>query len=791
MNLLTENVLLHSKDTSLNLPAATASDANPSNAGQLPFTFAIFLSAFLLFQVQLLLGKQLLPIFGGTPAVWNACILVFQLFFLAGYGYSHGLAMRLPIRHQIFLHCALLGVSVVFLAVLSFSRSTPIGLGPNWRPTYGANAVWTIAEVLILSIGLPFTLLSATSPLLQHWFSLAAPNKSPYRLYALSNMGSLLGLLSFPFLIEPHFRLHTQGWAWAGGYCLFLVCFFMCARNTARSSPGVPLKQIPLHGLVSPCPPVTWSLRLRWIAYAACASVLLLATTTLISQDIAVSPFLWVLQLSLYLLSFILCFESDRWFRREIYFPVFIVAVVSVILVSLPDAQYSFSMQLAAYSAVLFAGCMVCHGETALLRPGKESLTLFYFCIATGGAVGGIVVGLIAPSIFPNYWEYPLGVLGCIAVILSVSQEDRSSWWHTGRASLALLILAGAVLLAPSIVAPVWTKAAHLPQSLRISAAGVLICAALFRYTMERRNPRAIPAILLVRGASRIALALLAAGLIIPQKAALYHVIASSRNFYGVLSILNGEKENYLALRYGNTLHGFQYQDPRRARLATGYYGPGSGANLIISNWPEHPMRVGIVGMGVGTLAALAHPGDLFRFYEINADVYKMSSAERPYFTYLRDSPGRIEVVLGDARISLEQEAEHGKFQKFDVLVLDAFSSDAIPMHLLTREAFALYQRHLRSPQSVIAIHISNRTLNLRPVLAGIAREFNLHSVGVYPLLPLGPFSESDWLLLSKDPAPLSRPEIVQHSEPFPGHTEPILWTDDYCDLLRVIRWRY
>jgi len=790
MSLLAEAPPAHPRDPSPELPAPPASQTNSSGGAQLSFAIAIFLSAFLLFQVQLLLGKQILPIFGGAPAVWTACILVFQLFFLAGYGYSHGLATRLAVRSQVILHCGLLAFSVVLLAFLSFFRGTPIGLGPNWRPSSGADPTWTIAEFLILAIGLPFTLLSATSPLLQHWFSFAAPKISPYRLYALSNVGSLLGLVSYPFLIEPHFRVSTQSWAWAAGYCLFLVCCFVCARNAARSIPAIPPKQSSPSNSAVHASPVKWSLRLGWIALAACASVLLLATTTLISQDIAVSPFLWVLELSLYLLSFILCFESDRWFRREIYFPLFAVAVGFVILVSLPNAQYSFLAQLAAYSAVLFTGCMVCHGEAALSRPGKESLTLFYFCIATGGAVGGIIVSLIAPAMFPNYWEYPLGVLGCIAVLLSVSSQDQSSWWYTGRASLAIFILAGVVLLAPSVVAPVWPKAPHLPQSLHFLAAAILFCAAIFKYALERRDPRKVPATSLVRAASRIALALLAAGLMIPQKAALYHVVATSRNFYGVLSIFNVEKENYLALRYGNTLHGFQYQDPQRARLATGYYGPGSGANLIITNSPQHPMRVGIVGMGVGTLAALAQPGDVFRFYEINADVYRMSSSVHPYFTYLRDSPGRIEVVLGDARVSLEQEARQGEFQKFDVLVLDAFSSDAIPMHLLTREAFAVYQQHLRSPQSAIAIHISNQTLNLRPVLAGIAQEFNLHAVRVYPLLPTGPFSQSDWLLLSADPAPLSRPEILQHSEPFPAKTQPILWTDDYCGLLHVIRWR-
>jgi hypothetical protein len=293
-----------------------------------------------------------------------------------------------------------------------------------------------------------------------------------------------------------------------------------------------------------------------------------------------------------------------------------------------------------------------------------------------------------------------------------------------------------------------------------------------------------------VRNAARIVLVLFTAGLLIPQKAALYHVTASSRNFYGVLSVVSEDSENYLALRYGSTVHGFQYLDPQRARLATGYYGPRSGANIVIRNWPQHPMRVGLVGMGVGTLAALAQPGDVYRFYEINPDVSKMSEGAHPTFTYLRDSPGRIEMVLGDARLSLEQEAGRGEFQKFDVLVLDAFSSDAIPMHLLTREAFRLYIAHLRGPTSVIAVHISNKTLNLEPVLAGVARDSGFHALRVSPLLPTGPFSASDWILLSRDQASLSGDELATHSEPFPASTQPIVWTDNYCDLLSVVRWR-
>ncbi len=771
------------------LPGASEGGANDREGGQLPFALAIFLSAFLLFQVQLLLGKSVLPLFGGAPAVWTACVLVFQLLFLAGYGYSHGLATWLPVRRQVNVHGLLLGVSALSVALLAYIRSAPIGFSTNWQPAAGDDPTWAITKFLVDAIGLPFFLLSATSPLMQHWFAQAEPKRLPYRLYALSNAGSLLGLLSYPSLVEPHVGLGVQRWAWTAGYGLFLVCYCFSARSIARSAARTGLKEEVVPDSPSRKAPVGWRLRLLWTALAACASVLLLATTNLISQDIAVSPLLWVLELSLYLVSFIVCFENDRLYRRQLFYPAFGLTVALVIIVSLPNVTSSFMAQLAAYSAALFAGCMVCHGEAAATRPRPESLTTFYLSIALGGALGGIAVSLLAPRIFPNYWEYPLGVLGCIAVVLGVSIRERSSWWYSGRASLAFLILAGVVSLAPTVLSPVWQEAALLPRSISLYAAAFLFGAAVLRYVKERRTPQPALAPILVRNASRVALALLTAGLLIPQKAALYHVIASSRNFYGVLSVVNVEQENYLALQYGSTVHGFQYRDAPRARLAMGYYGLASGANIIIRNWRRRPIRVGLVGMGVATLAALAETGDLFRVYEINPDVYKLSSGPQPVFTYLRDSPGHIEVVLGDARLSLEREAARSDFQKFDILVLDAFSSDAIPMHLLTREAFQVYTRHLRGSASVIAVHISNQTLDLRPVLAGIARDFGFHAVRVFPLISKGPFSQSDWILLSRDLTSLSGEEMIRRSEPFPAKTRPISWTDDYCDLLSVIRW--
>lgn len=771
-------------------PDEPAAGGRANERARLLFAAAILLSAFLLFQVQLVLGKQLLPLFGGAPAVWTACLLVFQMLLLAGYAYAHGIAVRLTLRMQVLVQVTLLGASVALLAFNGLRWTTPITPAESAGSLNAADPTWTIVRLLLSAVGLPFLVLATTSPLLQHWLARTAPRRSPYRLYALSNLGSFLGLLSYPFLVEPNVRLRVQAWVWAACYGLFVAVYCACARSAAVSVVATPAPAGRVVAAGEHRDSRGWRFRVLWTGLAACGSVLLLATTNLICQEIAVIPFLWVLPLSLYLFSFVACFESDRWYRREAFHPLLAVTVGLVIVVSLPNATHSFVAQLAAYCAVLFAGCMVCHGEAAQTRPGTESLTSFYLCIATGGALGGVFVGVIAPRVFPNYWEFPLGVLACIAVSLVVAARDPSSWWHMGRASQAMLVTAGIVLLAPVVLGSIWRAAANVPRWIPTGLATLLILGATTHYFRERRRGKAIPAPALMRGAARAALALLTAGLVIPQKAEFYHVTAHSRDFYGVLSVFEDEGADYLALRHGKTLHGFQYQDRQRSHLATGYYGPHSGANIVIRNWPKRPMRVGLVGMGVGTLAAAGQGGDVFRFYEINPAVYRWSSGEHPYFSFLRDSAAKVEVVFGDARVSLAAEAARGESGNFDVLVLDAFSSDAIPMHLLAREAFGLYEKHLRGRDSVIAVHISNQTLNLRPVLAGIAREFEFHARRVYPLLPTDAFSQSDWVLLSKDPASLSSDALVKESESFPGEVRRILWSDDYCDLFHVLRWR-
>jgi hypothetical protein len=754
---------------------------------QIPFGLAIFLSAFLLFQVQLLLGKQILPIFGGAPAVWTSCLLVFQLLLFAGYAFAHGLAVKLAPRGQALVQLIFLCVSLALLALLSRVWPAPITPSAGWRPAAAADPTWLIVRFLLAAIGLPFFLLSTTSPLAQHWFAKAAPGRSPYRLYALSNAGSMLGLLSYPLLVEPNLRLRVQAWVWTAGYAAYAIAFAVCAILARRVSIDDPRERKPGDEPHEPGQRPGWPQSALWVTLAACASVLLLATTNFICQEVAAIPFLWVLPLCLYLLSFILCFEGDRWCRPAIFHPVFALAAGVVILVTLPDADYSYLLQLAACSALLFAGCMVCHGEAARTRPASAHLTQFYLCVASGGALGGIFVSLIAPRIFPNYWEYPLGILSCTALILFMAGRDASSWWHTGRASLAAALFGGVALLTPSVLAPVW-PAARLHVWEQRGIAGALFVLAAVLYLRERRAGTGETRRWPIQLAARVSLALLTAGLAIPQKAAFFHVVARARNFYGVLSVVEAQPENYLALRHGKIVHGFQFQDPQRARLTTGYYGQNSPANIVIRNWRPRPVRVGLVGMGTGTLAAIGQPGDLFRFYEINPDVYRWSSGPQPYFTFLKDSPARVEVVLGDARVSLEREAARGEPQRFDVLVMDAFSSDAIPMHLLTREAFQLYMQHLRGPESVIAVHISNRTLDLSTVVAALTKEFGMSAVRCTTVSLQSYLWSSDWILLSRHAASLNLAELQASEIPLTAGEKSILWTDDYSNLLGVLR---
>jgi hypothetical protein len=777
-----------------NVPRQKETTAQTASASWKTNIFALttLAGALLLFQVELILGKYILPWFGGTPSVWMTCLLFFQVLLLGGYAYAHVLATRLSPRKQSLLHGVLLGISVVLLILLAFHWPSPITPGASWRPQGGASPTGLILRFLLASIGLPFLLVSTTGPLLQHWFSKSIPGSSPYRLYALSNLGSLLSLISYPFVVEPNLRLHTQAWVWSAGYVIYVVLCLMCAPWRGPWSNAT--VSAPAEAQAERSQRPSWRLQSLWILLAACGSAMLLATTNVLCQQVAVVPFLWVLPLCIYLLSFIVCFENTRWYRREVFHPLFAVTA-GIAFVLLTNNNATIWPQMVIYPAVLFAGCMVCHGEIALTKPVSEHLTRFYLWISAGGALGAVFVSLIAPRIFSNLWEFPLDILLVGALGLLIVRQDPRSWWQRSLVWMPLAVLAGAVMLVPALTPVLDLRSlANSPgwfsYSRCVGIAAVLILAAAGLGYASRRNKASVAGKFATRAGAVLALLILGTASWIGMRASLLDVVARSRNFYGVLAVLRWHSPlgDYLTLRDRMVDHGVQFLDPKLAREPAGYYGTNSGISLVLRNHLARPMRFGVIGLGTGTLAAFTKDGDVMRYYEINPDVIRYAHGDRAYFTYLRDCAGKVELVEGDARLSLEQEAAHGQLQQFDVLVLDAFSGDAIPIHLLTREAFQVYIKHLRSNSSILAVHVTNRSLNLSGEVAALAREFGFYLVRVYRPWLQGFSSRTDWMLLSRDPQSLNTPQLVEAGSEVRLRIGMHVWTDDFSDLLSVLR---
>ncbi len=759
----------------------------PSGGWHVVYGAAIFLGAFLLFQVELILGKLILPWFGGTPAVWTACLLVFQLLLLAGYSYARLFAFKLSARSQGSAHLLALGGSLLLLVFLAFVWPTPITPGENWRPNGADNPTWFIVRFLLAGIGFPFLILATTGPLLQHWFALEHPGRSPYRLYSLSNLGSLFGLLAYPFLLEPLLRLHAQVWLWTALYAIFIGLCGSCAfRTYSRDGGERGSRAVRPTGADSAAPKPT--LYLLWMGLAMCASVFLLATTNMICQQVAVIPFLWVLPLSLYLVSFILCFESERWYRPSVFQALFVLLACVACIYPLPSSIAGYVMALVLFSGLLFAACMLCHGELARLKPESQYLTAFYLSVSVGGAAGGIFVGMAAPRIFSDYWEFQLALLACCLVVVAAAAKDQKSWWHQGRRWLTFAALTTLILVLPAGLKIFALKWFVFPDVSRYTAAGAASIVTILIFFSERSREGRREERIGVRAAVLALLAMVGLAWMAPMIHNNMNV-AQVRNFYGVLRVQNIQPNNLLRLVHGQVVHGYQSLDPELRTRPLSYYGLNSGVGILMRNLSTGIHRTGVIGLGTGSLAAYGRPGDYYRFYEINeAEIPWSAAREHPYFTFIHDSAAKVDVLVGDGRLSLEAEATRGEFQRFDVLVLDAFSGDAIPTHLLTREAFEIYLKHLNSPRSVIAVHITNKVLNLAPLLGGLAKSLGLHGVHIYrPWRPEASAS-SDWVLLSPDPTAFAAPEIAQAGTPLPMEGPLPVWTDDYSNLLRVLR---
>lgn len=820
----------------------------------------ILLSAFLLFQVQPLISKAILPWFGGTPAVWTTCMLFFQVLLVGGYAYAHWITKLPDRRWQLWIHGILL-----LLAATRF----PVTPSDYWKPIDGTSPTFRILGLLAANVGLPYFVLATTGPLVQRWFGWVYPGRSPYRLYALSNIGSLVALLSYPVGIEPFLAVPQQGWIWSSLFVMFaMLCGGMAlwlgrqdGLETSPAPPSPPESESPSNKTANPrakgkikpglapdrplaeAPLLT---RLLWVLLPAWASMSFLAVTNHLCQDVAVVPFLWVLPLSVYLLTFIICFDGERWYQPWFYAVGTVAFVVLLTLLTRidflnnfvdimqgqgylenlttkpsqmiertvaigpwnePRSYFHWSIVVFAMAAFVAAGtairrrsqaeflsrntkvrkrldnvfkicvtaaffagvvlalnflllafhrsfqaesfeddivgqsflflgtlffiCMLCHGELVRLKPPPEQLTGYYLRISLGGAFGGLFVGLVCPQIFTAYNELAIAITGGLALALMVMWNLGQRSWLAGRDILSW----GSLLVIMVVVT--FIGLAHLP---------------------------APPA----------------------------GQIAAARNFYGAVHVRHenvGNKEHEcFSLYNGRILHGQQLVNPDKRNRPTTYYSPDSGVGLAVTRIPRTDdvgLRVGVVGLGTGTMAAHGEKGDYYRFYEIDPKVVRFS---QEFFTFTSDSPAKIDVVLGDARIQMEKELREEGSQQFDVLVLDAFSSDAIPVHLITLEAMDLYQKHIQ-PDGIIAFHVSNRYLDLEALVYTLAKRFGYETREVTTTEGNeGGAAASTWVLLTNNQDFLNDGEVEVHAHPPTGDQPEILWTDKFSNLWKVLK---
>lgn len=678
------------------------------------YAATIFVSAFLLFLIQPVIAKQILPWFGGSAAVWTTCLVFFQFALLAGYFYSDWMTRKLGAKRQAMLH---LGLVIIALLLL------PIIPDVSWKPKGDEEPGMRILLLLTVTIGLPYFLLSTTSPLVQAWFARSYPAASPYRLFALSNLASMLALLGYPFLFEPYFTTRHQALGWSVGFGLFALLIGCAAwfglRNRDSSTDdgaGASAKIEVIDAQPALLPSATD--KLLWITLSGLGSVLLLAISNHLTQNISSIPLMWVVPLALYLLTFILCFDGKNWYRRKIMLPLLAIFIVAMTY-TLADKDLHFKLyfQIGLFSAGLFIACMFCHGELVARKPHPKFLTTFYLMISVGGALGAVLVGIIAPLTLPAYYELEIAL-----VLLAM----LATYLLLGRAHIGFVVLGVAVSLFATVTAG---------------------------FTIHQFKE---------------------------------DVVMMTRNFYGTLRVkqYNPPDVEYRrrSLIHGAILHGDQYMDPPYNRSATTYYKAKSGIGktiLLKEKLSAAPHRVGIIGLGSGTIAAYGNKGDVYRFYDINPAVVKIANSE---FTYLKDTDATIEIALGDARLNLEREPS----QQFDVLAIDAFSSDSIPVHLITLEALEIYEKHMK-PDGVIAFHVSNRFLDLKPVVQMIAGKRGFNVAWVRDTYEDGSTS-SDWVLLSKGKTFLLKPEILEATYIIPPEPGWRVWTDDFNNLLQVLK---
>jgi hypothetical protein len=718
---------------------------------QMIYALSILLSAFLLFLIQPMIGKYILPWFGGTPTVWSAVLLFFQALLTGGYAYAYWLLGRSRNRLQGIVHLAFLGVSVALLVFTALSWPSPLTPDASWRPQGSGLPVWDIFRVLAVAVGVPYLLLSSNSTLVQAWFhqdrlSPEDHQPTPYRLYALSNIGSLLGLISYPFLFEPILTLRAQAYVWSAGYLAFAISAAYLALRTFRRL-RVDQAQDPVSDLPAEGTRPGVGTHLLWIVLAACASTLLLSVTSQITQEVAVIPFLWVLPLTIYLLTFILAFSGGIGYSRRIYLIAFFAVALASDWMLVKFPPFDIVTQIIIYALLLFIACMICHNELFNLRPHPRFLPSFYLMVAVGGAVGGIFVTLLAPYLFTTgFWELQWGLILCGVLLTLIIQLERAA---------------------------VKRKRAGKGRQ------------------REVQTPRVIKPVVIGLAA---ALLLQSVFIFFYMRAVSANTLLTERNFYGLLRVWENNTDQPTVrtyeLTHGKTAHGFQFESASLRDLPTTYYTEKSGVGLAITNDPARPanIRVGALGLGVGVLASYGQPGDVFRFYEINPDVIRIAEGQGGYFSFLADSQAEVQIVPGDARLSLESELASNGPENFDLLVLDTFNGDAMPLHLLTREAFEIYLKLLK-PNGIMAINVSNRYFNLPLEVYRLADAFDLGTALIENSGDAIQSYDSVWMLLTRDRDFLNLPAITAVSQPRPAIPAGLrVWTDDYSNLVQVLK---
>jgi hypothetical protein len=722
------------------------------------YTATLFVSALLLFWVQPLIAKMMLPLLGGAPAVWNTAMMFFQLVLLAGYGYAHLLTRAVPPSRQVWIHGALLITAVTAL---------PFATGDQAPPTDAATpvmALWLVGRLLVV-VGLPFFALSASAPLLQSWFTRTghATAGDPYFLYGASNLGSLVALLAFPLALEPLTTLSLQGRLWMVVFAALVAMVAACAF-AARQAPAVSGESAAASGIAAPTAS-PWRARALWIALAFVPSSLLLGVTTYITTDVASAPLLWVIPLSLYLLSFVVTFA-----RRP---PVGMswsltgqAASLSFVLLLYMMPTPPLGLVVPAHYLAFFFIALVCHGALAARLPAAARLTEFYFCLSLGGALGGVFNALVAPIVFSSAYEYPLVlILACVL---------RGVAGPAAKLSKRDFLLPLAVLAAVIGLIAGWGKLGA------IGPAAVMLALLLITLSVFSLGNRALP------------FALAVAAVLVPTTIdrSSEGVLEQERSFFGVHRVKIDAEAPMLDLAHGTTLHGAEFTDPARWRAQVRYYYAGGPLGQFFAGLrAAHPgtQRVSVAGLGTGTMACYAIPGEAWTFYEIDPAVARIAHDTR-YFHYLEECGGDTKIVLGDARLSLKAGPSH----RYDVLILDAFSSDAIPMHLLTKEAVELYLDQL-APSGVMLLHISNRNLQLTPMLAALARDLGL--AGRHQLFQPSAAEAaemavgSEWVALARSQSDLAFLDGEPRWGALKSDRQISAWTDNFSNIVSVLRW--